>query len=194
MHRTAGNYHCSIRVSVLCMGVLWRWRCVSPRGVGVPGWDSCVRVSVVCLDVLCVVIFRLGASCFLPVVFACCASPSQWVRAWAVGRANPLFGMFIVNTSLYFMTYKVLSCLRNNFVLSQLNYYCRSTTSELLIHSTYWTGYFNRIHNYFHCHCILLYIHVWWINIYIHTYIRCPKLTGCWCVGVVYGNGCCMIV
>ena len=37
MHRTAGNYHCSIRVSVPCMGVLWRWRCVSPRGVGVPG-------------------------------------------------------------------------------------------------------------------------------------------------------------
>ena len=37
MHRTAGNYHCSIRVSVSCMGVLWRWRCVSPRGVGVPG-------------------------------------------------------------------------------------------------------------------------------------------------------------
>ena len=76
------------------------------------------RVSVVCLDVLCAVIFRLGASCFLPVVFARCASPSQWVRAWAVGRANPLFGMFIVNTSLYFITYKVLSCLRNNFVLS----------------------------------------------------------------------------
>ena len=25
---------------------------------------------------------------------------------------------FIVNTSLYFITYKVLSCLRNNFVLS----------------------------------------------------------------------------
>ena len=62
--------------------------------------------------------FRLGASCFLPVVFARCVSPSQWVRAWAVGRANPLFGMFIVNTSLYFITYKVLSCLRNNFVLS----------------------------------------------------------------------------
>ena len=37
LHRTAGNYHCSIRVSVPCMGVLWRWRCVSPRGVGVPG-------------------------------------------------------------------------------------------------------------------------------------------------------------
>ena len=37
MHRTAGNYHYSIRVSVPCMGVLWRWRCVSPRGVGVPG-------------------------------------------------------------------------------------------------------------------------------------------------------------
>ena len=105
MHRTAGNYHCSIRVSVPYMCVLWRWRCVSPRGVSVPGWDSCVRVSVVCLDVVCAVIFRLGASCFLPVVFARCASPSQWVRAWAVGRANPLFGMFIVNTSLYFITY-----------------------------------------------------------------------------------------
>ena len=39
--------------------------------------QSCVRVSVVCLDVLCAVIFRLGASCFLPVVFARCASPSQ---------------------------------------------------------------------------------------------------------------------
>ena len=24
MHRTAGNYHCTIRVSVPCMGVLWR--------------------------------------------------------------------------------------------------------------------------------------------------------------------------
>ena len=55
------------------------------------------------------------------------------MRAWAVGRANPFFGMFIVNTSLYFITYKVLSCLRNNVVLSKFNYYCRSTTSELLI-------------------------------------------------------------
>ena len=38
---------------------------------------SCVRVSVVCHDVLCAVMFRLGASCFLPVVFARCASRSQ---------------------------------------------------------------------------------------------------------------------
>ena len=40
---------------------------------------SCVRVSVVCLDVLRAVIFRLGlgASRFLPVVFARCASPNQ---------------------------------------------------------------------------------------------------------------------
>ena len=27
------------------------------------------------------------------------------MHAWAVGQANPLFGMFIVNTSLYFITY-----------------------------------------------------------------------------------------
>ena len=54
------------------MGVLWRWRCV----YRLAGW-LCLgetRVSVVCLDVLCAVMFRLGASCFLPVVFARCAS------------------------------------------------------------------------------------------------------------------------
>ena len=174
MHRTAGNYHCSIRVSVPCMGVLWRWRCVSPRGVGVPGWDSCVRVSVVCIDVLCAVIFRLGASCFLPVVFARCASPSQWVRAWAVGRANPLFGMFIVNTSLYFITYKVQSCLRNNFVLSLFNYYCRSTTSELLI-----VPIGLDILTEFTIISLSLYTFVYpcLVNKYIHTYIRIHRRT-----------------
>ena len=50
---------------------------MSPRAVGVPRWDSCVRVSVAFLDVLCAVMFRLGASCSLPVVFARCASPGQ---------------------------------------------------------------------------------------------------------------------
>ena len=35
------------------------------------------RVSVACLDVLCAVMFRLGASCFLPVEFARCVSPGQ---------------------------------------------------------------------------------------------------------------------
>ena len=49
---------------------------MSPRGVGVPGLDLCVRVSVACLDDLCAAMFKLGASCFLPVVFARCASPS----------------------------------------------------------------------------------------------------------------------
>ena len=50
--------------------------CVASR-VGVPGWDSCFRVSVACLDVLCAVMFRLGTSCSLPVVFARCASTGQ---------------------------------------------------------------------------------------------------------------------
>ena len=83
---TAGNYHCSIWVSVPCMGV-W-WRCVSPRGVGVPGWDSCVH-GVGCLDVLCVVMCS-GWVC-PAVVFARCASPSQWVHVWAVCQAKPFF-------------------------------------------------------------------------------------------------------
>ena len=118
MHRTAGNYHCfylsvgAVHGCVVAVAV-----CVASRG-GCAWVRLVCSLSVVCLDVLFAVIFRLGASCFLPVVFALCASPSQWVRAWAVGRANPLFGMFIVNTSSYFITYKVLSCLRNNFVLS----------------------------------------------------------------------------
>ena len=71
-----GNYHCSIGVSVPCMGV-W-WRCVSTRGwVCLGETRVCVRVSVACLDVLCAVMFRLGTSCSLPVVFARCASPDQ---------------------------------------------------------------------------------------------------------------------
>ena len=35
------------------------------------------RVSVAGFNVLCAVVFRLGASFFLPVVFARCASRSQ---------------------------------------------------------------------------------------------------------------------
>ena len=39
--------------------------------------------------------------------------------------------------------------------------------------STYWTGYFNRIYNYFHYHCIIFVnIHVWWINMHIHIHIH----------------------
>ena len=49
-------------------------RCVSPRE-----WVCLVetRVSVACLDILCAVMFRLGASCSLPMVFTRCASPGQ---------------------------------------------------------------------------------------------------------------------
>ena len=47
-----------------------------------PGWVCLGETRVLvclfaCLDVLCAVMFRLGASCFLHVVFARCASPSQ---------------------------------------------------------------------------------------------------------------------
>ena len=50
--------------------------CVASRGGS--AWVRLVcSCIVVCLDVLCAVIFRLGASCFLPVVFARCASLSQ---------------------------------------------------------------------------------------------------------------------
>ena len=73
--------------------------CGGGGGYRLAGCDSCVRVSVVCIDVLCAVMFRLGASCFLPVVFARCASRSQWVRAWVVGQTNPFFVMFFVNIS-----------------------------------------------------------------------------------------------
>ncbi len=86
------------RVSLACTGVWWRWR--SCRLVG---WVCLgVRVSVACLDVLCAVMFRLGASCFITLVFARCASRSLWVRAWAVGRSKPLVGMFIVNNIILY--------------------------------------------------------------------------------------------
>ena len=51
--------------------------CVASRGGCAWVRLECVRVSVACFDVLCAVMFRLGASCFLPVVFARCASRSQ---------------------------------------------------------------------------------------------------------------------
>ncbi len=75
---------------------------MSPRGVGVPGWDSCVRLSVACFDVLCAVMFRLGASCFITLVFARFATRSLWVHAWAMGRSKPLFAMFIVNNIILY--------------------------------------------------------------------------------------------
>ena len=58
---TAGNYHCSIGVSVLCIGVRWRWRCVSPRG-----W--------MCLGETRVFV------CLLPVLMSCVRSCSGSVR------------------------------------------------------------------------------------------------------------------
>ena len=60
------------------------WVCCG--GGGVCRLAGCVclgetHVSAVCLDVLCAVIFRLGASCFLPVVSARCASPRRDSKA-----------------------------------------------------------------------------------------------------------------
>ena len=52
---------------VCCLAV---WVCLGET-------HECVHVSVACLDVLRTVMFRLGASYFLPVMFARCASPSQ---------------------------------------------------------------------------------------------------------------------
>ena len=37
--------------------------------------------------------------------------------------------------------------------------------------STYWTGYFNRIYNYFHYHCIIS-VYPCLMNKYIHTYMH----------------------
>ena len=73
MHITVGNYHCSL--FYLSVGAMHG--CVVAVAVCVASRGGCVRVSVACLDVLCAVMFRMGASCFLPVVFARCASRSQ---------------------------------------------------------------------------------------------------------------------
>ena len=55
--------------------------CVEAVAVCVASQGGCAWVRFLCLfahhDVLCAVMFRLGASCFLPEVFARCASPSQ---------------------------------------------------------------------------------------------------------------------
>ena len=63
------------RVSAACVGVLWRW-----RSCRLAGWvclgETLVFVSVAYLDVMCAVMFWLGASCFITLVFARCASRS----------------------------------------------------------------------------------------------------------------------
>ena len=60
-----------------------------PRGVGLPGWDSYVRVLVACLDVLYVVVPRLAAPCLRPVT-----------AHMDVGPSGAIFGTFIVNIYL----------------------------------------------------------------------------------------------
>ena len=65
-------------VAVLCR--LAGWVCLGET-----------RVSVVCLDVLCAVIFRLDASCFLPVVSARSLCFPESVSARAHGQwAKPI--------------------------------------------------------------------------------------------------------
>ncbi len=147
---TAGNYHC-------CIECRWHaWVCGGGGGhvasrVGVPGWDSCVRVSVACLDVLCAVMFRLGTSCSLPVVFARCASPCQWVRVH--GRwAEPFFVMFIVNIiMLYSLQYRYYQVCEIIF-LSYFIYYILYQIDNLRVIDSYlldWI-YISPALNYFH--------------------------------------------
>ena len=67
------------------------------------GGDVCRLAGWVCLGetrvFVCLLCGHVPAGCVLlsPEVFARCVSPSQGVRAWAVGQAKPFFGMFIVN-------------------------------------------------------------------------------------------------
>ena len=107
-------------------------------------WVRLMCSCVCCLsEVLCAVMFRLVASCYLPVMFAPCASPSQCVRALGGGQAEPFFGMIIVTIIIaYNYRYYIMSA--KSILLSYFIYYSRSTTFELLI-VTYWTVYFSHI-------------------------------------------------
>ena len=82
------------------------WVCCGGGGVcRLAGWVCLgeTRVSVAGFNVLCAVVFRLGASYFLPVgslvvllgISEC--AHGQW--------AKPIHSLFIVNISLYFITY-----------------------------------------------------------------------------------------
>ena len=96
-------FYLCIESSLLYLSVGAMRGCVVAVAVGVPGRDSCVRVSVAGFNVLCAVVFRLGASYFLPVgslvvllgISEC--AHGQW--------AKPIHSLFIVNLSLYFITY-----------------------------------------------------------------------------------------
>ena len=132
-------------MSVLCMGVWWWWRCVSPRG-----W--------VCLGETLVFV------CLLPVLMSCVRSCSGWgyvllspcgvrslcfpgsvsARAWAVGQTEPFFGMFIVNIiMLYSLQYRYYQVCEIIF-LSYFIYYTLYQIDNLRVIDSYlgyWTGY-----------------------------------------------------
>ncbi len=110
-------------------------------------------MSVTCLDVLCAVCGHVPAGCVL--LSPCGVSTSCFpgsVSAWAVGQAEPFFGMFIVNIimlySLQYRYYQVCELI----VLSYFIYYTVYQIDNLRVIDSYlldWI-YISPVLNYFH--------------------------------------------